>query len=164
SGSALKTMPAFASFVRAAENGMTQDKINAQYQTDLREWLNTVNKSDPSYQNDSLTWAMPNFDDSAWPKMNVPAYWEQSGVPNYDGTMWFRKKVNIPADWAGKDLKLDIGAIDDFDDSFFNGTEIGHNEAFYIKRSYTIPANLVKSCDNTIAIRVLDNGGLGGIN
>jgi sialate O-acetylesterase len=163
SGSALKTMPAFAPFVLAAENGMTQDKINAQYQTDLREWLNTVNKSDPSYHG-SLTWAMPNFDDSAWPKMNVPAYWEQSGVPNYDGTMWFRKKVNIPADWAGKDLKLDIGAIDDFDDSFFNGTEIGHSEAFYIKRSYTIPANLVKAGDNTIAIRVLDNGGLGGIN
>jgi len=164
SGSALKTMPAFAPFVQAAENGMTQDKINAQYQTDLGAWLTSVNKLDPSYQNGSLTWAAPNFDDSAWPKMNVPAYWEQSGVPNYDGTMWFRKKVNIPADWAGKDLKLDIGAIDDFDDSFFNGAEIGHNEAFYIKRSYNIPANLVKPGDNTIAIRVLDNGGLGGIN
>jgi len=164
SGSALKTMPAFAPFVQAAENGMTQEKLDAKYQTDLTEWLASINKLDPSYQNGSLTWATPNFDDSAWPKMNVPAYWEQSGVPNYDGTMWFRKKVNIPADWAGKDLKLEIGAIDDFDESFFNGTEIGHSEAFYIKRSYSIPANLVKTGDNTIAIRVFDSGGLGGIN
>jgi len=164
SGSALKTMPVFAPFVQAAENGMTQEKIDAKYQTDIHEWLKIVNESDPSYQNGSLKWAMPGFDDSAWPKMNVPAYWEQSDVPNYDGTIWFRKKVNIPAEWTGKDLKLDIGAIDDFDDSYFNGTEIGHTEVFYLKRSYTIPANLVKPGDNTIAIRVLDNGGLGGIN
>ena len=164
SGDALKTMPAFTPFVQAAENGMTQETLNAKYQTDLGEWLTDINKLDHSYQNGGLLWAMPTLDDSAWQKMNVPAYWEQSGVPNYDGTIWFRKKVNIPADWVGKDLKLDIGGIDDFDDSFFNGTEIGHTELFILKRSYTIPANLVKSGDNTIAIRVLDNGGLGGIN
>jgi len=164
SGDALKTMPAFAPFVQAVENGMNQETLNAKYQTDLRVWLNNINKIDPAFQNGSLLWAMPNFDDSAWGKMNVPTYWEQSGVPDYDGTMWFRKKVNIPAAWAGKDLKLDIGGIDDYDDSFFNGTEIGHTELFILKRSYTIPANLVKAGDNTIAIRVFDNGGLGGIN
>jgi len=164
SGDALKTMPAFAPFVQAAENGMNQETLNAKYQTDLREWLNNINKIDPAFQNGRLLWAMPNFDDSAWGKMTVPAYWEQSGVPDYDGTIWFRKKVNIPADWGGKDLKLDIGGIDDYDDSFFNGTEIGHTELFILKRSYTIPANLVKTGDNTIAIRVFDNGGLGGIN
>lgn len=164
SGSALKTMPDFAPFVQAAEDGMTQQKLDAKYQADLQVWLNTINKMDPSYQNGSLLWATPGFDDSGWKKMSVPAYWEQSGVPDYDGTMWFRKKVKIPADWAGKDLKLNIGGIDDMDDSFFNGTEIGHSEWFFIKRSYTIPAKLAMAGDNTIAIRVLDNGGLGGLN
>lgn len=164
SGGALKTMPAFAPFVQAAENGMTQETLDAKYQTDLRGWLNKINEADPAFQNGSLLWAMPNFDDSAWEKMTVPAYWEQSGVPDYDGTIWFRKKVNIPADWAGKSLKLDIGCIDDYDDSFFNGTEIGHTELFILKRSYTIAANLVKAGYNTIAVRVFDNGGLGGIN
>jgi sialate O-acetylesterase len=130
----------------------------------VRDWLNNINKIDPAYQNGQLVWAMPGFDDSDWKKMTVPTYWEMAGVPNYDGTVWFRKKVSIPANWAGKDLKLDIGGIDDYDDSFFNGVEIGHTELFIYKRSYTIPGNLVKAGDNTIAIRVFDNGGLGGIN
>ena len=80
------------------------------------------------------------------------------------GTMWFRKKVIIPAAWAGKDLKLNMGAVDDYDVSYFNGAEIGHTEAFFYQRSYTIPGSLVKAGENTIAVRVFDNGGLGGIN
>jgi hypothetical protein len=57
-----------------------------------------------------------------------------------------------------------MGAIDDCDVSYFNGVEVGHTEAFFYTRGYTIPGNLVKSGKNTIAVRVLDNGGLGGIN
>ena len=164
SGSALKTIPAFAPFLNAIEGGITQEKLDAHYQKELRGWIDSINAKDPSFQQGKLRWAEPDFDDSAWPKMSLPTYWEQAGVPNYDGTMWFRKKVTIPAAWAGKDLKLNMGGIDDYDVSYFNGAEIGHTELFIYKRSYTIPGKLVKSGENTIAIRVFDNGGLGGIN
>nr|WP_262497461.1 sialate O-acetylesterase [Mucilaginibacter gotjawali] len=163
SGSALKTMPAFAPFVKAIEGGLTQQKIDAQYQTQVREWIDAVNDKDPGFRQSKPIWAEPAFDDSAWQKMTLPAYWEQAGVPAYDGTIWFRKKVIIPASWAGKDLKLNMGGIDDYDVSYFNGTEIGHTESFFYKRSYTIPGTLVKTGENTVAIRVFDNGGLGGI-
>jgi sialate O-acetylesterase len=164
SGSALKTMPAFAPFVKAAEDGMTQEKLDAKYQTEVTGWIDSINAKDPSFQQGKLLWAQPDFDDSAWQKMTVPAYWEQSGVPDYDGTMWFRKSVTIPVAWAGKDLKLNIGGIDDYDVSYFNGSQIGHTELFVPKRSYTVPGELVKAGENIIAIRVFDNGGLGGIN
>lgn len=164
SSGALKAIPQFEPFVTAIENGLTQQKLDDKYQDEVREWLTTINSKDPAMQNGKLSWSLPDFDDSAWPKMNIPTYWEQAGVPDYDGTMWFRKKVTIPAAWAGKDLKLNIGGIDDYDDSFFNGTEVGHMELFIFPRKYTIPGNLVKAGENTIAIRVFDNGGLGGIN
>ena len=164
SGGALKTMPAFAPFVNAIEGGLTQQKLDVKYQTELRGWIDSINAKDPGFQQGKLLWAEPGFDDSAWPKMTLPAYWEQSGVPGYDGTMWFRKKVNIPAAWAGRDLKLNMGAVDDYDVSYFNGAEIGHTESFFYTRGYTIPSNLVKAGENTIAVRVFDNGGLGGIN
>ncbi|HWZ02201.1 MAG TPA: sialate O-acetylesterase, partial [Mucilaginibacter sp.] len=35
---------------------------------------------------------------------------------------------------------------------------------FFYTRSYTVPGNMVKAGENTIAVRVFDNGGLGGIN
>jgi sialate O-acetylesterase len=164
SGSALKTMPAFAPFVNALESGLTQEKLDAKYRSEVRDWIDSINVHDPAYQHGELLWAQPGFDDSAWPKMTLPTYWEHAGVPDYDGTVWFRKKVIVPAAWAGKDLKLNMGGIDDFDVSYFNGSEVGHTELFIYKRSYTIPGNLVKAGENTIAVRVFDNGGLGGIN
>lgn len=164
SGSSLKTMPAFAPFVSASEDGLTQEKLDARYQTEVGAWIDSINAKDPGFQQSKLLWAELGFDDSAWQKMTLPAYWEQAGVPNYDGTMWFRKKVTIPAEWVGRDLKLSMGGIDDYDVSYFNGTEIGHSESFFYKRSYIIPGNVTKAGENTIAIRVFDNGGLGGIN
>jgi len=164
SGGALKTIPAFAPFVNAAESGLTQEKLDARYQTEIRAWIDSINIRDPGFQQSKLRWAEPDFDDSAWQKMILPAYWEQAGIPDYDGTMWFRKKVLVPAEWAGKDLKLNMGGIDDYDVSYFNGAEVGHTELFIFKRNYTIPGKLVKAGENTIAVRVFDNGGLGGIN
>ncbi|MDR3491221.1 sialate O-acetylesterase [Mucilaginibacter sp.] len=164
SGSALKTMPAFAPFVNAIENGLTQQKIDAQYQMNVRGWMDSINAKDPGFQQSKPLWAETGLDDSSWQKMMLPSYWEQSGVPDYDGTMWFRKKVAIPAAWAGKDLKLNMGGIDDYDVSYFNGVEIGHTESFFYTRSYNIPGSGVKAGENTIAVRVFDNGGLGGIN
>ncbi len=164
SGNALKTMPAFVPFVKETENGLTQEKIDQKYKDNVRAWIDAINAKDPAWQNGKLLWAQNSFDDSKWKTMTVPAYWEQAGVPDYDGTAWFRKTVKLPSGWEGKELKLDIGGIDDYDVSFFNGTEVGHTELFIFKRSYTIPAALVKAGDNTIAIRVFDNGGLGGLN
>lgn len=164
SGSALKTMPEFAPFVKAEENGLNQAQLDQKYHDEVRAWLEAIDVKDPAWQNGRLTWAMPGFDDSGWPKMKLPVYWEQAGVPNYDGTVWFHKQVDIPTAWQGKDLQLNLAGIDDYDDSFFNGAEIGHSEAFFLPRQYTIPGKLVKAGENTIAIRVFDNGGLGGIN
>jgi sialate O-acetylesterase len=164
SGSALKTMPAFAPFVHAEEAGLTQEKLDAQYQTDVKSWIDSINAEDPGFQNGQPVWTKADDIDSAWPKMILPAYWQQAGVPNYNGTMWFRKKVVVPASWAGKDLKLNLQGIDDYDVSYFNGTQIGHTESFFYPRNYTIPGSIVKAGENTIAVRVFDNGGLGGIN
>lgn len=164
SGDALKTMPDFAPFIKQTENGLTQEKLDQKYKDDVQAWLRSIDKKDPAYQNGKLLWAQKGFDDANWKQMTLPTFWEQTGLPNYDGTVWFRKMVKIPSTWVGKDLKLDIAGIDDYDDSFFNGTEVGHTELFIFKRSYTIPASAVKAGDNTIAVRVFDNGGLGGIN
>ncbi|HEX3385795.1 MAG TPA: sialate O-acetylesterase, partial [Mucilaginibacter sp.] len=77
SGSALKTMPAFAPFVKAIENGLTQQKLNERYQSEVKMWIDSINVKDPVFQKNKLLWAEPGFDDSAWQKMTVPNYWEQ---------------------------------------------------------------------------------------
>ena len=114
---------------------------------------------------DSLC-SIPEFDDSRWKNMNLPTYWESTEVGEFDGTVWFRKKIKINPTWLNKDLTLELGAVDDLDLTFVNGKKVGGIEEpgyWTTDRIYTIPAELVKDSVLTIAVRVIDLGGGGGM-
>ncbi|HEY8994509.1 MAG TPA: sialate O-acetylesterase, partial [Lacunisphaera sp.] len=69
----------------------------------------------------------------------------------------------IPADWAGRDLELHLGAIDDIDTTWVNGVEIGTTSGWNQPRIYRVPAAALKPAGNVIAVRVLDTGFGGGL-
>lgn len=105
------------------------------------------------------------FDDSAWNEMKLPAAFENA-VGEIDGAVWFRKTIELPAGLNGRDLTLSLGPIDDMDRAYFNGELVGATEKsgyWQVNRNYSVPGNLVKSGRNTIAVRVLDTQGGGGI-
>ncbi|MCX6260653.1 MAG: glycosyl hydrolase family 2 [Bacteroidia bacterium] len=105
------------------------------------------------------------FDDSNWPAMKLPGQFE-SVTGDFDGVVWFRKKVEIPEKMAGRDLALVLGPIDDMDRTYFNGKLVGSHEVsgfWQAERNYEVPKDLVKAGTNTIAVRVLDTQGGGGI-
>ncbi|WP_345328827.1 sialate O-acetylesterase [Mucilaginibacter defluvii] len=164
SGDALKTMPAFAPAVTAMENSPAEQEVLAHYNAELKAWLALIDKKDPSYTNGKLPWTGSRFDDDQWKTIKVPGYWEKNGMPNFDGIVGFRKMINVPAAWAGKELVINLGTIDDMDVTWFNGVEVGHNELYNAGRVYTIPGKLVKVGENLVAVRVFDTGGDGGIN
>jgi len=105
------------------------------------------------------------YDDSHWPVMNLPRQFE-TVTGDFDGAVWFRKNIQILRDMQGKDLILSLGPIDDMDRTYFNGRLIGSNESsgfWQAERIYDIPKELVKAGIGTIAVRVIDNQGGGGI-
>ena len=84
-----------------------------------------------------------------------------------DGEAVFRKQVTIPASEAGKDMILALGAIDDFDTTYFNGVEVGHTGIetaswWLAPRQYVVPGRLVKAGENVIAVRLFDRFNDGG--
>ena len=104
--------------------------------------------------------------DTSWHKMTLPTTWENAGYPDLDGIAWFKKTVDVPASWQGKQLKLDLGPIDDNDVTYFNGTIVDSTMkegSWMADRHYTISANLLKVGPNVIAVKVIDNAGNGGI-
>lgn len=105
-------------------------------------------------------------DGTGWKTMKVPGFWEDAGLPDIDGVVWFKRVVNIPGAWAGKELEMDLGPIDDRDVLYVNGvaadsTMLGFTWA--AERHYTIPGKLVKAGDNVIALKIIDDGGSGGM-
>jgi sialate O-acetylesterase len=112
------------------------------------------------------TCSKPDFNDSGWKNMKLPTLWESTEVGDFDGVVWFRKQINIPKIWLNKDLVLDLGPIDDMDRTYVNGVLIGSIEepGFWQKpRIYNVPKGIVTDSILTIAVRVLDTGGGGGL-
>jgi sialate O-acetylesterase len=118
----------------------------------------------------------PNFNDSDWKEIIVPALWETQGFKNYDGAAWYRKHFELPEDLENQKLVLMLGKIDDIDECYLNGKLIGSTGIFAKDpsksrfgsewsqiRGYYIPANLLKSGENIIAVRVYDGFRDGGI-
>ena len=106
------------------------------------------------------------FADASWEQMELPTLWEQTRLGQFDGTVWFRKQITIPATWSHHDLVLNLGPIDDMDATFVNGVKVGGDEEegmWNVKRTYTVPATIVDSTLVQIAIRVIDLQGGGGI-
>ena len=115
--------------------------------------------------------AATDFDDSKWKTMALPTDWESQGLPDVDGIVWFRKTIDIPAAWAGKNIIVRPGSIDEVDYAWFNGVRVGgkgnlragETSFWNVPREYQVPGANVKAGKNVIAIRVLDALGQGGL-
>lgn len=105
------------------------------------------------------------YEDDDWPKMSLPGFWEQAGMKEFDGVIWFRKKIGIPEGWKAKEMVLELSPIDDMDRAYVNGRLVGATEApgfWQARRSYAFSGEVFRSGENTIAVRVMDTGGGGG--
>ena len=125
--------------------------------------------SDPGNRGLLFGYHLPELEDTDWKKMNLPGTLEDKGLP-VDGAFWFRREVSLPAEWSGKELVLELGRIDDFDQTYVNGHKVGGTSkgnpqnAHAVPRSYAISPGLLEQEENTltIAVRVFDHYGKGG--
>ncbi|MDR1814767.1 MAG: 9-O-acetylesterase [Tannerella sp.] len=158
SGESLKHIPDFADAVSEIEK--TDEKTVA---LKMKTWQDAVAASDKEMKNRIKTISSPAWDITQWKTAAQTGAWEKDILPDYDGVVWYRKMVEIPSTWAGKELHLNLGSIDDEDVTYFNGTKVGGINSYGETRSYTIPKSLVKSGKNVILVRVYDSGGGGGL-
>jgi sialate O-acetylesterase len=124
-----------------------------------------IQKVQGSFENNANTndWKNTEFNDSKWPAMKLPGLWEGQGLPDLDGTVWFRKTISISDADAGKAATLNLAMIDDNDETFVNGVKIGSTQAYNTVRKYAVAPGILKAGKNTITVKVGDTGGGGGI-
>lgn len=132
----------------------------------------------------------PGFDHTGWKTMAMDKNWELQGFDVYDGYAWYITKVVIPSSLKIRAYLLDslqfaLGKINNFDQSFLNGQLLGMNgntvgqgtqpdpgfikaptATYDVQRNYVLSVNdprIKWDQENIIAIRVFDEGGMGGI-
>ncbi|TYT26874.1 9-O-acetylesterase [Luteimonas viscosa] len=113
---------------------------------------------------DDRRWNAADLDAAGWADIAVPGLWEGGGFNGMDGIAWYRTTFELSAAEAGRGLALGVGRIDDTDTTWVNGVEVGTTESQYnLARVYEVPASALRAGTNTIAVRVTDLGGGGGI-
>ena len=105
------------------------------------------------------------YDDSKWAEVKMPSVLKASGISAYEGMIWLRKIVDIPAGFATKDVTLHLGHPEMNYSVYINDKEIcktiwNANE----NHTYTIPAGVLHTGKNIIAVRMAYLWGGGGFN
>jgi len=109
-------------------------------------------------------WCGPDFDDSGWPTRKEPSnLWQFTGLPDFEGLMWYRKTVTVPAEWAGKNLRFSCSGYSQEASFYFNGVNIDAQRVSKQSAVFDLPAVLVKPGKNVLAIRVIGVNGGGGL-
>lgn len=133
----------------------------------LLAWQKANLPADRGPSGDTPEPARPDASPEGWRELRAPGSWQSAGM-RFNGVVWYRKQIELPQSFAESGLVLSLGAIDDFDHTYFNGRAVGSHpagtaEAHQIRRKYQVPRELVKAGRNVIAVRVFDHFGEGGL-
>ena len=133
-------------------------------------------KTDPHDEGIIFRWFEPGHSTRDWETIRTSRIWEVQGYEDkvghgYDGVAWYRTTANIPAEFAGRPIKLNFGGV-------FGKMLIWVNGQFVAYRPFKLPwwlgdynvtydidvSSAIKSGqDNTIVIRVDNEFEWGGI-
>lgn len=135
--------------------------------------LNIVKGEWKFSRGDNLLWKNPDYDDNSWQVVTLPLSWEKHSDYTPDNVYgWYRRDITVPLDLKGKDIFINLGKIDDVDETYFNGVKVGGMGSFppdYVTawdrvRIYKIPHEMIRYGEkNIIAVRVFDGILTGGI-
>lgn len=108
---------------------------------------------------DNPAWARPDFDDSQWAGISY-GQWDEFG-PSSAGTHWYRATFKVPADFAGQELAVGLGPLQQVYDVYIDGALVGRfgnwnpgpQAPFPRHLAFAIPPNLLKGPVGHIAIR-----------
>lgn len=152
----------FSTYTAAIEKIQRPDAQEI-YAKDLAEWNRVAEQQDQVKTATQGEWFAPQLDKSSWSTITIPSFFDKNLFSGMDGVVYFGKDVELPAHWQGKPLKLILGAIDDNDITYVNGTKVGETVGYDQIRKYAVPATANNGSLLHIAVRVFDGAGDGGI-
>ena len=151
----------FPAIINVVEKNKDTSYVNSILRKVLAE-----NSNRPKQQDKGLTgekaWYDTTYTPKEWHSINIPGYWEDQGIKDLDGVVWYRREISVPASMTGKPAKVFLGRIVDADFLYVNGRLVGNTTYQYPQRRYQLAPDLLKAGKNIFVVRVTNNTGKGG--
>ena len=136
------------------------------------EWDFWWSESDAAFKEEFVA---PGYNSSGWNKIKVPANWELNGygtaiytnhgyefkpsnpqppiLPEKNAVGVYRKVIDIPANWDGREVYLNIGGAKSGCYVYVNGILVGYNEDSKNTAEYNLTPYLHKG-ENLVALKI----------
>jgi len=109
--------------------------------------------------------------DKSWEAQPVGQDWREAHGSDYDGIAWYRATFKVPEKAHGRKILLYIGAVDESCTVWVNGQKLVERRYDPVvnpeswQEAFTVDVTAVARLDapNTVAVRVEDRSGAGGI-
>lgn len=103
-------------------------------------------------------------DDTNWVRTDDPFLSSAQVFQSFDGYLWMRADLNLPADKPLAMPHLNLQGIDDGVRVWVNGEYAGAADDYdWAERTFPIDPKFLRVGENQITIRIMDTGGPGGI-
>jgi sialate O-acetylesterase len=109
-----------------------------------------------------IKWFETNYQPQGWKNYFVPGFWEDQGLRDLNGVVWFRKEIDLTAEQIKQPAKIFMGRIVDADEMYVNGTRIGNITYQYPPRRYEVNPGILRTGKNILVIRVTNQASKGG--
>ena len=134
--------------------------------------LNIVEGKWHFHRGDDPGWKKPDLKLDGWELVQLPAWWNDHSNYNDENCFgWYRRAIEIPKEYRGKPIILNLGRIDDCDVTYFNGHKIGamgklpphYRTAWESVRLYKLDPEFVNDGPNVVTVRVYNGQSKGGM-
>lgn len=155
----LKEFPKYVNDKRQYEDDAYLKSIKQTEGLSFYHWNTALYRGDAGLH-ETTPWYATDYNDKDWQTVDLfSTNWGTNGLNAINGSHWFRKEVEVPQEWNGKEATLRLGCIIDADSAYVNGTFVGTVSYQYPPRIYTIPAGVLKAGKNIVTIRLISNNG-----
>lgn len=92
--------------------------------------------------------------------------WRNWGVPelrDFTGLIWYRTHITLSAAQVKSAIRLDLGPINQVDETWINGQPLGNTFGYGTERSYSVAPGVLHPGDNLLVMNVLSTYGGGGL-
>ncbi|MBT3379273.1 MAG: DUF4838 domain-containing protein [Lentisphaerae bacterium] len=135
---------------------------------------------DPDEQGEDLGWQAPRFNDHAWLPIGTASAWEKQPVgiawrekhgADFNGVAWYRTTFTVTPEQAARRVSVLFGAVDESCTVWVNGKRLlsrifdarKNPNAWAEPFEIDISSAIEPDTPNTLAVRVEDRSGAGGI-
>ena len=103
-------------------------------------------------------WFAADYNPRHWQTVRLPAPFDDCppGLRAWEGTVWFRRSVQVPADWTGRRIVLRFEAVNYHARVWVDGRQVGVNEDGFLPFEFDV-TDLLESGADGIIVLAADN-------